>query len=71
MNHSKKSIRRISNFILKTLGFSVPVFHGRGFSQNFFGFMPRRYPVTVVIGKSIECPKIECPTDEDVSKVRH
>jgi len=50
------------------LGFSMPLFHGRGIWNYDVGFLPFRHPIVTVIGKPIEVPMMENPTDDAVNK---
>ncbi|KAI8075054.1 diacylglycerol acyltransferase type 2A [Gongronella butleri] len=49
------------------LGFTVPLFHGRGIFNYDIGLMPHRRPIRVVFGKPIAPPKDV--TDENRDKV--
>ncbi|KAK7573552.1 hypothetical protein V9T40_010743 [Parthenolecanium corni] len=44
------------------LGICIPL--GRGIFLKKFGILPRRHPVTTVIGKPIPVPKVENPSSE-------
>ncbi|XP_050440928.1 diacylglycerol O-acyltransferase 2-like [Adelges cooleyi] len=41
---------------------------GRGMFQYSFGITPRRHPITTVVGKPIDVPKIQNPTTDDIEK---
>ena len=49
--------------MLRLLGFSMPIFHGRGIFNYSLGLLPHRRPLNVVIGAPIPVPKVE-PTSE-------
>lgn len=44
-------------------------FNGRGFMQYNFGLIPKRHPITTVIGAPIHLEKNPNPTNEDVNRV--
>ena len=46
-----------------------PAFCGRGFFQYNFGLLPKRHPITTVIGAPIKVEKILNPTQDDIDKV--
>ncbi|KNC73785.1 hypothetical protein SARC_13658 [Sphaeroforma arctica JP610] len=54
--------------MMKTVGFTLPMFHGRGFFQYNFGLTPMRKPLVTIVGKPIELPKLDNPTQDDVDK---
>ncbi|XP_018393226.1 PREDICTED: diacylglycerol O-acyltransferase 2-like [Cyphomyrmex costatus] len=62
------TFRRIQNYIRNFVGLPPVVFSGRGFFQYSFGLIPKRLPVTVVVGSPVEMPKIEEPTSEEINK---
>ncbi|KYN00543.1 Diacylglycerol O-acyltransferase 2 [Cyphomyrmex costatus] len=62
------TFRRIQNYIRSFIGLVPLVVWGRGFFQYSFGLIPKRLPVTVVVGSPIEMPKIEEPTSEEINK---
>lgn len=46
----------------------VPAFYnGRGIFQSKFGLLPKRHPITTVVGAPIHLKKITNPTDEDIN----
>ena len=55
-NPDGSNVRKLQNFLTKYLGFSPPLFHGRGIFQYNFGLIPYRKPITT-IGKhySLHC----------------
>jgi len=61
-------LRSMQEMSLKILGFSLPVFHGRGMFNKNLGLLPFRSPLTIVIGKPIPVPKIDNPTQDEISK---
>ncbi|XP_043579954.1 2-acylglycerol O-acyltransferase 1-like [Bombus pyrosoma] len=60
--------RRLQEFIRKKSGIPLVLQNGRGFFQYTFGLIPRRKPITVVVGSPMELPKIEEPTREQVGE---
>lgn len=44
-----------------------PIVIGRGFFQYSFGVIPRRYPITTVVGAPIEVVRHASPTDEAIN----
>uniref|UniRef100_T1J571 diacylglycerol O-acyltransferase n=1 Tax=Strigamia maritima TaxID=126957 RepID=T1J571_STRMM len=63
-NPEGSKLRQFQNFMTKFLGFSPPIFHGRGVFQYNFGYMPFRTPVNVVVGKPIDVVKDPNPSKE-------
>ncbi|XP_043579948.1 diacylglycerol O-acyltransferase 2-like isoform X2 [Bombus pyrosoma] len=61
-------MKRLQEFIHKKTGIAPVLLVGRGFFQYTFGLIPRRKPVTVVVGSPMELPKIEEPTREQVEE---
>jgi len=66
-------LRKWQVFFQSKLGFSVPIFWGRGVLNYDFGFMPRRVPITVVCGEPIDPVKYlgEGLTGEDLVAAMH
>lgn len=50
-------------------GVSPVHFNGRGFLQYNFGFIPRRHPITMVIGAPIKLEKNINPSNEMVEEI--
>ena len=64
--------RKIQDFLRKIFSFSTPMFWGRGIFNYSFGVLPRRVPVTVVVGAPVEpegdgAPN-EAPTTEQIQR---
>ncbi|XP_061236883.1 2-acylglycerol O-acyltransferase 2-like [Bos javanicus] len=55
--------------LYKKTRLAIPFFYGRGVFQYSFGFMPYRRPITTVVGKPIEVPKIPHPSQEEVDRL--
>ncbi|XP_017888680.1 2-acylglycerol O-acyltransferase 2-like [Ceratina calcarata] len=60
--------RRVQDYIRSLISLAPVVLKGRGFFQYNFGILPRRTPITVVVGSPIELPKIEEPTKEQINE---
>lgn len=60
--------RRIQEKLRITVNFPLFLLIGRGIFQKYFGGLPHRTPITTVIGKPIDLPKIADPVEEDVDK---
>lgn len=56
--------------IMKRVGFSPPIFHGRGIINYTFGMLPFRHPITTVVGPPVKVAKNENPTDEEISTLQ-
>ncbi|XP_077556829.1 2-acylglycerol O-acyltransferase 2-A-like [Haemaphysalis longicornis] len=50
-------------------GFAPPLFWGRGVFQYSWGWVPRRKRIVTVVGKPLEVPKMEFPSEEEVDRV--
>ncbi|XP_068909780.1 2-acylglycerol O-acyltransferase 1-like [Tenebrio molitor] len=64
-----RTLHKIQEFFKKYLGFAPVIINGRGFFQYSFGIIPRRKPVTTVVGAPIEITKIANPTNEQVEEL--
>ncbi|CAG2177496.1 unnamed protein product [Oppiella nova] len=62
----KSRIRKTQEFLTQVLGFSAPMFHGRGVFQYNMGYLPFRKPITTVVGKPIDVIQVDEPTDEQI-----
>ncbi|KAF8791446.1 2-acylglycerol O-acyltransferase 2-like [Argiope bruennichi] len=65
-NPKGSPLRQFQDKLKSFLGFSAPLFRGRGMFQYNYGLLPYRKPITVIIGKPIDVEKISEPTEEDV-----
>ncbi|CAH1118870.1 unnamed protein product [Phaedon cochleariae] len=61
-------LRNFQEKIRKWIGLAPVLPVGRGFFQYSFGIIPRRRPVTTVVGKPLDVPKIENPSREEVEE---
>ncbi len=59
-------ISRLQLHAVKVLGFTVPLFHGRGVVARSSGLLPRRIPLHTVVGPALPARRLEAPTEEDV-----
>jgi len=58
----------LDKYVASWIGFYPVIFSGRGYFQNWFGIMPRKKEINVVVGKPISVPKLENPTPQDVEQ---
>ncbi|KAG0320795.1 diacylglycerol O-acyltransferase 1 [Dissophora globulifera] len=62
---------KLQQLAKRFLGFTLPVFNGRGIFNYEYGLMPRRKPVFIVIGKPIHVEKVEgSPTLEQLEELQ-
>ncbi|XP_022685734.1 2-acylglycerol O-acyltransferase 2-like isoform X2 [Varroa jacobsoni] len=62
-------LRKIQTGFTKLVGFSPPVFHGRGVFQYSYGFLPYRKPITTVIGSPIPVVRKPDPSESEVREL--
>lgn len=55
---------RISGLIKTYFGFTTPLVHGRGVFSYNYGILPRRKPITIVVGEPIDTPRTANPSEE-------
>ncbi|KAG0351031.1 diacylglycerol O-acyltransferase 1 [Gamsiella multidivaricata] len=61
----------VQQFMKKALGFTMPMFNGRGVFNYEYGLLPRRKPVFIVVGKPIHVEKVEgAPTTEQLQDLQ-
>jgi 1-acyl-sn-glycerol-3-phosphate acyltransferase len=63
-------LRKFQQLWNKTFGFSTPYFFGRGVFNYRFGWLPRRIPITTVIGPPIDVKKTEEPSEKEIAELR-
>ena len=63
------AVQKWQLWIKKVLGFTTPLFHGRGVFNYDVGLMPYRRPVNVVVGRPIKVEQQTTPVDEYVNTV--
>ncbi|KAK8783062.1 hypothetical protein V5799_015595 [Amblyomma americanum] len=68
-NAEGSRLRRIQAWLTRRLGFSPPLFLGRGVFQYSWGWLPRRRPIVTVVGRPLDVPRRENPSDEEVDRV--
>jgi len=66
-NPPGSKLRRIQTKLLSILGFSLPLFKGRGVFTYDFGLLPYRKPITTVVGTPIKLPKNPNPDDDTIN----
>ncbi|GFN89225.1 endonuclease-reverse transcriptase [Plakobranchus ocellatus] len=65
-NPEGSKVRMFQDFLTRILGFSPPMFYGRGFLNYTFGLLPYQKPVYTVVGAPIDVSKMEEPSDEQI-----
>lgn len=68
-NENGSMVRKIQEIIKKYTTLAPVLFSGRGLFQQHFGLIPRRQPITLVIGEPIDCVKDASPTNEHIDKI--
>ncbi|CAF4314305.1 unnamed protein product, partial [Rotaria sordida] len=58
-NPRGSKIRRWQNYFQRKMGFSLPLFNGRGVFQYAIGFLPNRHHIDTYVGEPITLPKLE------------
>ncbi|KAJ9068642.1 diacylglycerol O-acyltransferase 1 [Entomophthora muscae] len=53
----------------KALGFTVPLYHGRNIFMYNYGMLPKRNPITIVVGSPIPVERDPEPSPEKVAQV--
>lgn len=61
--------RKIQDWLKKLTGVAPVHFNGRGFLQYNFGIIPKRHPITTVMGAPIDVKKTILPTTEDIDRL--
>lgn len=61
--------RSIQDFIKKYTGFAPVNIKGRGYFQYDFGMIPRRHPMTTVMGAAIPIQKNLTPSSDEIDQV--
>lgn len=61
-------VQKIQQIIKKYTTIAPVLFNGRGFFQQSFGLIPRRHPITLVIGEPIDCIKNATPTNDEINE---
>jgi len=66
-NPEGSTLRKIQTWMQNTLGFTLPLFHGRGICLYDYGILPRRQELNTVVGEPIKVEKIEKPSKEQIN----
>jgi len=61
-------VRKAQEWGKEKLGFSIPLYSGRGIFNYNYGMLPHRQPLTTVVGAPIDLPHIAEPTDSQVDE---
>eukprot|EP00455_Lapot_gusevi_P001403 TRINITY_DN1056_c0_g1_i1.p2 TRINITY_DN1056_c0_g1~~TRINITY_DN1056_c0_g1_i1.p2 ORF type:complete len:346 (-),score=128.21 TRINITY_DN1056_c0_g1_i1:68-1105(-) len=70
-NPRGSKLRRLQRWMQQKVGFSIPLFYGRGIFNYRIGLLPRRVAINTVVGTPIDCPKIENPSKEQIAEYHH
>lgn len=68
-NENGSPVRKIQEIIKKYTTLAPVLFNGRGLFQQSFGLIPRRHPITLVIGEPIECTKNATPSKDEIDEL--
>ncbi|KAG0300279.1 diacylglycerol O-acyltransferase 1 [Linnemannia gamsii] len=69
-DHTSK-MYHVQQCMKNVLGWTMPMFNGRGVFNYEFGLMPRRKPVAIVIGEAIHVEKVEgSPSTEQLEALQ-
>lgn len=66
-NDSTSFLYTVQTFLKNKIGFTLPLMHARGIFNYDFGIIPYRRPINIVVGHPIQIPKIEKPTEAQVT----
>lgn len=62
-------VRKVQDYIRRAVGLAPIILLGRGFFQYSFGIIAQRKPITVVVGKPIDVPKVQEPKQELIDEI--
>lgn len=65
-NPKGSKLREFQDLARKYTTVNPPALYGRGVFTYNFGILPYRHHIVSVVGKPIDCPKIENPTIEEI-----
>ncbi|KAG1522010.1 hypothetical protein G6F52_006228 [Rhizopus delemar] len=69
-NSNETLLWKIQKGVQRLMGFTIPLFHGRGIFNYSLGLVPYRHPIVTVVGKPIPVPKLKAgetePTEEQL-----
>nr|XP_056705782.1 2-acylglycerol O-acyltransferase 1 [Euleptes europaea] len=68
-NPKGSRLRALQESLRKLVGFTLPLFHGRGIFQYSFGLMPYRKPINTVVGEPITVKQNLNPTLEEIDQL--
>lgn len=68
-NESGSFLRKMQELFKKYVTVAPVFFNGRGIFQQRFGLIPKRRPITLVIGEPIHCEKNASPTTEQIDEI--
>uniref|UniRef100_A0A915D392 diacylglycerol O-acyltransferase n=1 Tax=Ditylenchus dipsaci TaxID=166011 RepID=A0A915D392_9BILA len=68
-NEKGSRLRKFQSAFKKRLGFTPPIFMGRGLFNYSFGVLPFRSPIHTVVGKPICVEQCSEPTKDHIDKV--
>lgn len=68
-NEPGTKLRSFQEFCKKWTGIAPAIFIGRGFFQYSFGLIPRRHPITTVVGAPIDAVQNGAPTNEQIDEL--
>lgn len=63
-------LRTFQKAFQSVMGFTTPIFHGRGILNYDYGVLPFRHPVRVVVGKPVRVPHVANPSDDEAREVQ-
>lgn len=66
-NDPSSFLYRFQQNLKRKTGFTLPLMHARGIFNYDFGIIPYRRPINIVVGAPIDIPKIDRPTEAQVS----
>lgn len=69
IDYKPGSLVRLIQDTIQQFTYLVPVhFNGRGYLQNSFGLLPKRHPITTVIGAPINVKKTHNPSNAEINE---
>uniref|UniRef100_A0A0N4UX67 diacylglycerol O-acyltransferase n=1 Tax=Enterobius vermicularis TaxID=51028 RepID=A0A0N4UX67_ENTVE len=68
-NPRGSKLRAVQDYFKRHVGFSTPIFNGRGIFNYNFGLLPRRKRIDVVVGAPLVVKKNENPSVEEIDRL--
>lgn len=68
-NEPGTKIRKFQDFFKKWTGVAPAIFIGRGFLQYSYGLIPRRHPITTVVGAPISTVLNQTPSAKEIDEL--